>query len=276
MSGGASASVVAPNTSVKFTGTVGPTTMGPFATPFKVKKWSWKRDGAAPIQACLNNPQNQNPAHCDYTPAGSGTMTLEAELQGQLITQTTRVQVNPCPPSNDSTGLLDQPDIRKQIKAQIDSSRPTNAPRYERPGGVIQLADGSRQLFHDAGGNITDCTSTVGNFQTLPSGAQLVFPWIVWHTHPSLYLEAFVTCPQAQGYPPGYFSNQYPGPSGIDSTSFAQLQQQAGTPDVQMWIFSAAGFVFQLDKNHPTPATARMWQFNPNDPAGNYCMTLIG
>lgn len=89
----ASKSLVKPNTPVAFTAAVTPSTVSGQSMPFKLISWNWQPDSGTAVSACAAPSVTPNPAVCNYTPPFSGTMHIEAFVNGSAASADVRVDV---------------------------------------------------------------------------------------------------------------------------------------------------------------------------------------
>jgi hypothetical protein len=238
----ASATTVAPGTSVSFTAGRTPSAVGSRSVPFQVLQWRWVPDSGGPLVVVCGVQ-----ATCNYTPQVSGVMTIDGVANGEQQTVSKRIRVNPCPPVNDST--LNDPDFRRLLLDQLAESRRT-WPYQERVGYTFLMPDG-RIIYQDNSSSATDCNvDRVG--QPYPPGGT---PDDLVHTHPVRTGERWITCTRV---PTGTFKRRDQPPSPQDHGLLPELL--SFNPNGNLWVISGDMNVWHVDAN----GTVRRWKMGSN------------
>lgn len=187
--------------SQNYTATVNPSPrqLAGFNVPMRVKSWSFQPDGGSPATVCATDTL------CVNAPSGSGTLTVQAYVNGDLKTKSQYISVLTCL-TGDS--LLDDARIRKALKDAWDGSHASGpqSGRMERVGGRF---DGSSFPIDTTFGPLPGAGPCWGwgagwNWNTPGLGP----PRVVWHTHPFYHGE-----PRIPGVCPAL---DPPGPGGMD------------------------------------------------------------
>jgi hypothetical protein len=243
----ASASVVTPGMGVTFTAGVAPVTFGQYSMPFQVQQWTW-----VPDTGNQTGPGCGTLVVCPFTPQTSGVMILQGIANGEPQTVSHRVRVNTCPPANDSTGKLDDPDFRKILFDELVAGRtPPGGPFSERVGYTFRMPDGS-VYYQPSGANATDC-NVLRLPPTYPPGGTIED---LIHVHPVGIGEKWVTCKQP-GAGGGTKFMDYP-PSTADHTLLTELLNFNANGN--LWLITGADNIFQVDAS----GTLRQWKKGSN------------
>lgn len=239
-----------------FIAAVAPTHGGTLKIPFKINQWRWQPDSGSVVTACPPPAQDTNPANCLVTPNASGTMEVDAVVNGSPEVEAKYVSVLTCLLGDT---LLDDARIRRLLRAALDSSFPNAAPHARRERKFMRL------LQPD--GTIIDTLYTVGPTDTPCSinfPAQLGgVPILAGHTHPFEPFSADTLpydpaanprspCPQLAGKGRGPHQSAY----GASSNDIAQMPQ--GYPqlvvekDGSVWVYPSNFPVSGQPKAYPT------------------------
>lgn len=224
----ASAAAIRRGQTVTFTARVAPGSAGGRTMPFKVQSWRWVPDSGATTTSCAPPPADTNPATCRFAPLSSGTLHLDALVNGTQQTRYKYLSVVPCL-TGDS--LLDDSRLRRALRDALNGSNPNDpaASRRERGGKRLRAPDGSvRDTLYPVGPNDTPCS-----FNYPPAAPGEGTPLVAWHTHPFSPLDPNdplpydagqappSSCPQLEYKrppPPGKVYSAAPGPSPVDMT----------------------------------------------------------
>jgi hypothetical protein len=259
------------NSSVVFTASRSPASVGTLSMPMTVLQWTWTPD----------NPADGAPAcspgtTCTIAQAkGSGVMSVQAVVNGDVQTQSIRITVNACPPLQEA--VLNQQSFRDGLFAQLQLAR-TN-PKFERGGWQYQLPDGRIAFTNEAVPNafLTDCHMDWGGPDPAkaPPGGVLMQEQR-YHVHPVGKGEKYWTCkgPDQNGNPvlPGQMS------LGENNGSFAGDANTFGiwlvnNSNAALWTLTSNERLYKMDQQHPDEAHMAAWKYDHND--AHHCFTPL-
>ncbi|HET9065016.1 MAG TPA: hypothetical protein VFN22_04250 [Gemmatimonadales bacterium] len=196
--------------SQNFTATVNPSPrqLAGFDVPMRVVSWSFQPDGSSSATICTTDTL------CVNAPSGSGTLTVQAYVNGDLKTKSQYITVLSCL-TGDS--LLDDPNIRRALKAAWDGSNASGpqSGRVERVGGRFGGSPFPIDTTFDALAGANACRGW-GPGQWTWNSPGLGPPEVVWHTHPWYFGEVRNNgiCPERGTPRPGGMDDR-PSPNDI-------------------------------------------------------------
>jgi hypothetical protein len=206
----ANRTAITPGQSVVFTASANPVTYAGLTVPMTVQQWRWVPDSGATSTPC---GQAKN---CSFVPPASGTMYVDAEVNGVTQTKSVHVLVDSCI-TGDS--LLDTKKLRDALKNNWNNTPKTGAPedRMERMSDCVPNGDGCEwQLLPPNGADY--CSHPRSGINPNSEGTIHSHPWNTETEFVPIPLLPHCIPPGRQ--PPGPGSKWVPGPSGDD---FANL-----------------------------------------------------
>ena len=248
--------IVQPGGQVTFTAFITPPQYDGVSMPIEFPDyWYYKPDGGSVVPVCVPG------SVCIVTPPSTGTVSVVVFAQGDSLRFTGRVVVNPCPPVGDS--LADDPEIRKQMFAEMDTAR-AGLPWKERGGHFSMTPAGPIHDYKSINDALnTDCHTDLDS----PSTGYPVKA--IWHLHTVGVGDYWVTCDKVPALTEKLFEDY----ASIDPDAQRYALLAPDFPGLESWILSAGGILYKLDATHNTWQTATRFKFNMNDP--NHCMTSV-
>jgi hypothetical protein len=245
-----SASSIERGNSVTITASVAPTHGGALKMPFKINQWRWRPDSGAVVSVCAPPSQDVNPAYCTFAPGSSGTIEVDAIVNGTLQVRTKYVSVLPCLLGDT---LLDDARIRRLLRAALDSSFPNAGPLDRRERKFMRLSKPD--------GSIIDTLYPVGPFDTpcsvLWPASLGGTPIMGGHSHPFEPLSPTDTLP----YRPGAYPRS-PCPQ-LDSAAAGPHGSKVGASLEDQKMMGHGYPQLVLEKN------GQVWVYPPNYPDAN-------
>jgi hypothetical protein len=164
-----SATAVSPGALVTFLASVTPDSVDHIAVPLSIQAWRWVPDSVS------NGPSCSLTKVCSFSPSASGTMFVDAVVNGTLQTKSVYVQVIACPQPD---SLLNDRATRDALLAAWNGSNPTAEPatqRVERDARLDCIGGVCQWILEPVGSGDNWCHSTIESNENTKATI---------HTHP--------------------------------------------------------------------------------------------